>query len=55
MRTVYSPSVGDSFAVLGYGDHIGEFVTIETVGLDPAFEIEMSYGATTLIIVILQR
>jgi hypothetical protein len=52
---VYTPSTGDSFVVLGYGDHIGEFATIETIGLDPAFQIVPNYGANGLQVAVQQQ
>ncbi len=46
----FVPTVGKSFTVLSYGDHIGEFATIETVGLDPAFQIVPTYNANFLVL-----
>jgi len=50
----YSPAVGDSFAVLQYGNRVGAFASIEVPSLDPGLQIVASYEESFLTIIIQQ-
>ncbi len=40
----YAPSVGDSFAFLTYGSHVGAFSALDVSGLTPDLNVVVNYG-----------
>jgi hypothetical protein len=51
----YTPSVGDSFAVLQYGNRVGDFGLIEVPSLAPGLQIVAFYKESFLNIVVQQQ
>ncbi len=54
-ENTYAPAAGDSFAILQYGNHVGEFASVEVIGLDPGFAVVPTYGNTFLDITVQQN
>ncbi|MCH8146878.1 MAG: hypothetical protein IH987_02660, partial [Planctomycetes bacterium] len=50
----FVPSVGQSFLVLQYSSHVGEFASIEAPSLDPDLTLVPSYGSTGLVLAVAQ-
>ena len=47
-ENTFNPIAGQSFVVLEYGDHTGEFSSIEAPGLDPSLQVVPTYHDTFL-------
>jgi len=46
----FTPSLGDSFVIMTYGDHSGQFDSVVGIDLGDGLSLELSYGANALTI-----